>query len=54
MAEVISAIDVGTTKIVALMAALDHDSLGNPALRVLGEGQSVSRGIRRGFVVNVA
>lgn len=54
MAEVISAIDVGTTKIVALMAALDHDSLGNPSLRVLGEGQSVSRGIRRGFVVNVA
>lgn len=54
MADVISAIDVGTTKIVALMAALDHDSLGNPALRVLGEGQSVSRGIRRGFVVNVA
>jgi cell division protein FtsA len=52
--EVISAIDVGTTKICALMAALDHDSLGNPSLRFLGEGVVPSRGIRRGVVVNVA
>ena len=36
------------------MAQVDHDSLGNVTLRLLGEGQSASRGIRRGVVVNVA
>jgi len=51
--EVISAIDIGTTKICALTAEVTHDSLGNPALRVVGEGQATSRGIRRGVVVNV-
>jgi len=51
--EVISAIDIGTTKICALTAEVTHDSLGNPALRVVGEGQAASRGIRRGVVVNV-
>ena len=54
MQDVISAIDIGTTKICALMAQVDHDSLGNVTLRLLGEGQSASRGIRRGVVVNVA
>lgn len=53
MQEVISAIDVGTTKICVLMAAVTHDSLGNLSLRLLGEGQAASRGIRRGVVVNV-
>lgn len=53
MQEVISAIDIGTTKICALTAEVTHDSLGNPALRVVGEGQTKSRGIRRGVVVNV-
>lgn len=54
MQEMISAIDIGTTKICALTAGLTHDSLGNLALRILGEGQAPSRGIRRGAVVNVA
>lgn len=53
MQEVISAIDIGTTKICALMAAVEHDSLGNITLNMLGEGQ-VASGIRRGVVVNVA
>ncbi len=53
MQEVISAIDIGTTKVCALTAEVTHDSLGNPALRVVGEGQATSRGIRRGVVVNV-
>ena len=53
MQEVISAIDIGTTKICALTAEVTHDSLGNLALRVVGEGQTPSRGIRRGVVVNV-
>jgi cell division protein FtsA len=54
MEEFISAIDIGTTKICALLAGVTHDSLGNLALRVLGEGTSVSQGIRRGVVVNVS
>jgi len=53
MEEFISAIDIGTTKICALIAGVTYDSLGNLALRVLGEGASVSQGIRRGVVVNV-
>ncbi len=53
MKETVTAIDVGTTKICALMAAVTHDSLGNMALEFLGEGQAPSRGIRRGVVVNV-
>ncbi len=52
--EIISAIDIGTTKVCVLSAGLTHDSLGNLALRVLGESQVPSRGIRRGAVVNVA
>ena len=53
MQEVISAIDIGTTKICALMAAVTHDSLGHLSLRLLGYGQTPSRGIRRGIVMNV-
>ena len=53
MEEFISAIDIGTTKICALIANVTHDSLGNLALHVLGEGTSVSQGIRRGVVVDV-
>lgn len=54
MEEFISAIDIGTTKICVLTAAVTHDSLGNLALRILGEGQSVSDGIRRGVVIDVS
>ncbi len=53
MQETISAIDIGTTKICALTAAVTYDTLGNLALRVLGEGQAKSRGIRRGVVMHV-
>lgn len=54
MPEYIAAIDIGTTKICALIAGVTHDSLGNLALRILGEGQSQSQGIRRGVVVDVS
>ena len=54
MQEIISAIDIGTTKICALMAQVTSDGLGKPVLKLLGEGQAPSRGIRRGVVVNVA
>lgn len=53
VSDFISAIDVGTTKICALMARPDFDTLGNPILRVVGQGQAASRGIRRGMVVSV-
>ena len=53
MQEIISAIDVGTTKVCVLMAGLTHDSLGNLALEIIGEGEVPSRGIRRGVVFNV-
>ncbi len=53
MEEIISAIDIGTTKICALIAGVTYDSLGNLSLRVLGEGTATSQGIRRGVVVNV-
>ena len=54
MQEIISAIDIGTTKICALTAGVTHDSLGRMVLRVLGAGQAPSHGIRRGAVVHVA
>ncbi len=54
MQEFISAIDIGTTKICAITAGVTHDSLGNLALRQLGVGQTSSRGIRRGVIVNVS
>jgi cell division protein FtsA len=53
MQEIVCAIDIGTTKICALMASVVHDSLGQLSLTLLGEGQATSRGIRRGVVVNV-
>ena len=53
MQEIVCAIDVGTTKICALMASVAHDSLGKLSLKLLSEGQVSSRGIRRGVVVNV-
>lgn len=53
MQEIVCAIDIGTTKVCALMASVVHDSLGKLSLKLLGEGQAASRGIRRGVVVNV-
>ncbi len=46
--EAICAIDVGTTKIVALIAEMDdHDDM-----RVIGAGRTPAAGLRRGVVVN--
>ena len=52
--EIVTAIDIGTTKICVLTAGVTHDSLGKLHLELLGEGQTPSRGIRKGVVVNVA
>lgn len=51
--EFIAAIDVGTTKICALIGAVTHDSLGKLSVRLLGSGVTPSRGIRRGVVMDV-
>ena len=48
MSETICALDVGTTKICALVAALDD----NNALRITGMGRVPTKGLRRGMVVN--
>ncbi len=48
MSELICALDVGTTKVCALIGKLDD----NNALRVIGVGRVPARGLRRGVVVN--
>ncbi len=46
--ELICALDIGTTKICALIARLDE----NNAPRVIGIGRAPARGLRRGMVIN--
>ncbi|MFO7768102.1 MAG: cell division protein FtsA [bacterium] len=46
---VIAGLDIGTTKIVAIIAEPDE----NGTLRILGVGRSPSNGLRRGVVVNL-
>ncbi len=48
MSEMICALDVGTTKVCALIGTLDE----NNKLRVTGMGRTHSKGLRRGVVVN--
>jgi len=47
--DLIAGLDIGTTKIVAIIAEPDE----NNELRVLGVGKSPSNGLRRGVVVNL-
>ncbi len=49
VSDMIAALDVGTTKICAMIAEVVDDS----ALVILGIGETPSRGVRRGAVVNV-
>ena len=46
----INALDVGTSKVVALMAQVDEKG----QLNVVGAGRSVSQGLRKGAVINTA
>ena len=46
---IISAIDIGTTKIVAIIGKLD----ANNKLEILGIGESLSHGVKRGAVINI-
>ncbi len=50
MSDVITAIDVGTTKICTFIAEITPEG----RLRLLGAGQARSQGLRKGVVVNVA
>ncbi|OIO96626.1 MAG: cell division protein FtsA [Anaerolineae bacterium CG2_30_64_16] len=50
MSELICAIDVGTTKICALIGELDDEN----NLRIIGVGRVPAAGLRRGVVVNTA
>ena len=45
----ITALDIGSSKISALIVTPDHDG----RLRVLGSGQRESRGVKRGYVTDV-
>ncbi len=46
---IISAIDIGTTKIVAIIGKLN----ANNKLEILGIGESLSHGVKRGAVINI-
>jgi cell division protein FtsA len=48
--EMINALDVGTSKIVALIAQVDEKG----QLKVVGAGRSASQGLRKGTVINTA
>jgi cell division protein FtsA len=47
--EMLVALDIGTSKIVAMVAQSDHEG----RLKVIGIGQSDSNGLRKGVVVNI-
>lgn len=46
---IVAAIDIGTTKIVAIVGRINS----NNRLEVLGMGKTVSKGVRRGVVLNI-
>ena len=46
-------IDVGTTKVCALVADMEETPSGGAALRILGVGLAPSQGMRKGVVVDV-
>jgi len=49
--EIISIIDIGTTKIIAIIA--DYDLYENKINKILGLGESESNGLQKGVVVNI-
>ena len=49
--EIISIIDIGTTKIVTIIASFDIE--GNKIDKILGFGESESNGLKKGVVVNI-
>ena len=49
--EIISIIDIGTTKIVTIIASFDIEE--NKIDKILGFGESKSNGLKKGVVVNI-
>ena len=47
--QLIAALDIGSSKVCALIATMD----GDEGVRVLGTGQRESRGVKRGFVTDI-
>ena len=47
--EIIASIDIGTSKIVALIAEIND----NNELKIIGVGTEKSRGLKKGVVVNI-
>ena len=47
--EIIASLDIGTSKIVALIAEIN----GNNELKIIGVGTEASRGLKKGVVVNI-
>ena len=45
----ISALDIGTSKVVVIVAELQSDGI----LKIIGKGQHVSKGLKKGVVVNI-
>lgn len=48
--KVLAALDIGSSKVCAMIASLDEDN----KLTVLGTGQRESRGVKRGFITDMA
>ena len=47
--EIIASVDIGTSKIVALIAEINDDN----ELKIIGVGTEPSRGLKKGVVVNI-
>lgn len=47
--QIIAAVDIGTTKIVTIVGRMN----GNNRLEVLGMGKTISKGVKRGVVLNI-
>jgi Actin-like ATPase involved in cell division len=47
--EIIASVDIGTSKIVALIAEINGDN----ELKIIGVGTEPSRGLKKGVVVNI-
>ena len=45
----ISALDIGTSKVVVIVAELQPDGV----LKIIGKGQHVSKGLKKGVVINI-
>ncbi|MCP5768260.1 hypothetical protein NL347_28960, partial [Klebsiella pneumoniae] len=50
---IVAAVDIGSSKVSALIARVVPGDKGRDTIEVLGTGQRESRGVRRGYVANL-